>query len=588
MIGMIKTVRKHDSDNGDQEKSIGVMGNASNEVGTKLMEGSNEAGDMLPIEKTADVNVVPVVYKMDSMTDITSEYSLGGDQEIMTQVAESVGLVTNSDNGQYSVDSRNADKTFSIELVNSGNLAVVSQNTVESQSDDVTKNMGEDEYSGSDNSDGLNPEMNLLDTEKKTNSTGICATTHDNMNTCGNDGMEPVETEYLTNSMQTEVIIQEAHYSQTELIIQENIETQTKLTTKDDKEVQTISNRVMSTEVQTDLTSHDDKESQIIFNVLKSTEVQTEVKSVEDQWIQTENVSKVDSESQTELSNHNIMTVDRIEVVHGMHTFPMQTDQDELNEMTPFKPDVASIPSDEHNLSKSGDKDSNSEVESTFSSVSKSDEKIPVTVSAGLDMRVGKYKELTFPPVSSLPKKPSTLQVPQSERTPLPMDLCTKEIPEEDKKKCNKKRKSTASMISATPYDYYKPAKCRHLDDMQIMPAHQGDVTLSPTSNVHLSPTGFMSASTTIIERSSMSIMNATPVRDLSVKHSHIKYATSPVVPSKFSPPRSSRLEGFRKLSLQPQLAQSKMFTFRMKRKIEDTNFTPFSLPSELKSSSAV
>ena len=260
------------------------------------------------------------------------------------------------------------------------------------------------------------------------------------------------------------------------------------------------------------------------------------------------------------------MTVDRIEVVHGMHTFPMQTDQDELNEMTLFKPDVVSIPSDEHNLSNSGDKDSNSEVESTFSSVSKSDEKIPVTVSAGLDMRVGKYKELTFPPVSSLPKKPSTLQVPQSERTPSPMDLCTKEIPEEDKKKCNKKRKSTASMISATPYDYYKPAKCRHLDDMRIMPAHQGDVTLSPTSNVHLSPTGFMSASTTIIERSSMSIMNATPVRNLSVKHSHIKYATS----------------------LQPQLAQSKMFTFGMKRKIEDTNFTPFSLPTELKSSSAV
>ena len=249
MIGMIKTVRKHDSDNGYQEKSIGVMGNASNEVGTKLMEGSNEADDMLPIEKTADVNVVPVVYKTDSMTEVisTSEYSLGGDQEIMAQVAESVGLVTNSDNGQYSVDSSNADKTFSVELVNSGNLAVVSQNTVESQSDDVTKNKGEDEY--------------------------------------------------LTNSTQTEVIIQEAHYSQTEFIIQENIEMQTKLTTKDDKEVQTISNRVMSTEVQTDLTSHDDKESQMIFNVLKSTEVQTEVKSVEDQWIQTENVSKVDSES---------------------------------------------------------------------------------------------------------------------------------------------------------------------------------------------------------------------------------------------------------------------------------------------------
>ena len=150
-------------------------------------------------------------------------------------------------------------------------------------------------------------------------------------------------------------------------------------------------------------------------NLVRSTEVQTDMQTVEDQWIQTDNVTKVDSESQTELNNHNITTVDRIEVVQRMETFPTQTDQAELNEMMPFKSDVPSIPSDELNSSNGADKDSNSEVESTLSSISRSDSTLPVTVTAGLDMRVGKYKEVTFPPVSGLPKKPTMLKAPQSE-----------------------------------------------------------------------------------------------------------------------------------------------------------------------------
>ena len=232
---------------------------------------------------------------------------------------------------------------------------------------------------------------------------------------------------------------------------------QTELIKKNDQDAQTIANGVTSIEVQTDLTTQDEKESQMNSNEMQSTEVQTERNFVEDQWLQTENIGKVDSESQVELTDQNIMTVDKIEVVEGMETFPTQTDQDELNEMSPFKHNVDSNPLEKHNLSTSGDKDSNSEVESTFSSVSKSDERNPVTV----DMRVAKYKELSFPPVSTLPKKPSTLQAPQTERTPSPMDLCMKEIPEEDKKKCNKKRKPTGTSISATPYDYYQPAKSK-------------------------------------------------------------------------------------------------------------------------------
>ena len=338
---------------------------------------------------------------------------------------------------------------------------------------------------------------------------------------------------------------------------------QTELIKKNDQDAQTIANEVTSIEVQTDLTTQDEKESRMNLNEMQLTEVQTERNFVEDQWLQTENIGKVDSESQVELTNQNIMTVDKIEVVEGMETFPTQTDQDELNEMSLFKCNVDSNPLEKHKLSTSGDKDSNSEVESTFSSVSKSDERNPVTVSAGLDMRVAKYKELSFPPVSTLPKKPSTLQAPKTERTPSPMDLCMKEIPEEDKKKCNKKRKPTGTSVSATPYNYYQPAKSKQLDDIRITPAHQGDVNLSPTTNVHLSPIGFMSASMAIVQRLSISIINQSSVTDLSVKHASIKSGETSILPPKFTPVKSSGWESFRELSLQPQLTVNKMLKFR-------------------------
>ena len=175
-------------------------------------------------------------------------------------------------------------------------------------------------------------------------------------------------------------------------------------------------------------------------------------------------------------------------------------------------------------------------------------------------------------------KKPTALKAPQSERTPSPMDLCTKEIPEEDKKKSIQSKKPIGSSISATPYDYYEPAKSRWLDDMRIMPAHQGDVNLSPTSNVHLSPTGFMSASTAIIQRSSMYSTNAMPVRDLSLKHPYRKFGDSPVVPTKFSISKRSGLEGFGQLTLQAQSPGGQIFNFGMKCKLEQTKITPFFL----------
>ena len=71
----------------------------------------------------------------------------------------------------------------------------------------------------------------------------------------------------------------------------------------------------------------------------------------------------------------NITTVDKIEIVEGMESFPMQTDEDELMHMSPFKNDNNNGDGNLLAGDKSPDKDSTSEVESNISSVSKCDEK---------------------------------------------------------------------------------------------------------------------------------------------------------------------------------------------------------------------
>ena len=77
-----------------------------------------------------------------------------------------------------------------------------------------------------------------------------------------------------------------------------------------------------------------------------------------------------------------------------------------------------------------------------------------MTVSAGLDMHVGEYKELTFPPVAGGAQKPMQLQPPAQERSPSPINLCTK--PSNDQKKVHEtpKRKSSTITVSQNPYDY--------------------------------------------------------------------------------------------------------------------------------------
>ena len=149
---------------------------------------------------------------------------------------------------------------------------------------------------------------------------------------------------------------------------------------------------------------------------------------------------------------------------------------------------------------KSPDKDSTSEVDSNMSSVSKPDEKVPVTVSAGLDMRVGEYKELSFPPVASGTQKQMQLQPPVQERSPSPIDLCTKPSNEQNKEHDTPKRKASTMTGSHNLYDYYRPGKSRRLQDTRITPAHQSPVNLSATCSRHLPPAGFMLQSNAVVQ----------------------------------------------------------------------------------------
>ena len=111
---------------------------------------------------------------------------------------------------------------------------------------------------------------------------------------------------------------------------------------------------------------------------------------------ESEKYTQVDSESQTDLTNDNITTVDKIEIVQGMETFPTQTDSEELRQMSPFKCANEMNHGNMEGGNKSPEMDNTSESESNMSAVSKSDHKVAATVSAGLDMQVGAYKELSF------------------------------------------------------------------------------------------------------------------------------------------------------------------------------------------------
>ena len=244
-------------------------------------------------------------------------------------------------------------------------------------------------------------------------------------------------TNHSTNATQTDFVDLEETATQTEIRNKDCTSTQTDVTNFKEKESQTNAADVKSQEVKTEIKVVEEQIIQTEAVPQRDSEAQTETETVlqidAEAQTKTETVPQIESESQTDLMTKNITTVDKIEIMEGMESFPTQTDEEELMQMCPFKRDNNNGDGNLSASDKSADKDSTSEVESNISSVSKSDEKVPVTVSAGLDMRVGEYKELTFPPVASGTQKPTQLQPPVQERSPSPIDLCTK--PSNDRKK---------------------------------------------------------------------------------------------------------------------------------------------------------
>ena len=376
---------------------------------------------------------------------------------------------------------------------------------------------------------------------------------------------------YATCHTQTMDINRSTNETQTDLVFLDHSGSQTEIENQD------------CIATQTDVTNCVEKECQTKKADVNSQEVQTEVKVFEEQIIQTEAVPKidcecqtesekytqVDSESQTDLTNDNITTVDKIEIVQGMETFPTQTDSEELRQMSPFKRANEMNHGNMEGGNKSPEMDNTSESESNMSAVSKSDHKVAATVSAGLDMRVGAYKELSFPPVVSVSQKQMQMQPPVQERSPSPIDLCTKPSKDPNKEHETPKRKASTITVSHNPYDYYRPGKSRKLKDTRITPAHQSPVNMSATCSRHLAPAGFMSDSNAVVQRSAVANLHQTSVRDLSVKPSKNFQSRSVLhTPRPFTFKVGAKLETFANLTLKDRLLSRKISGITQKRRL--------------------
>ena len=228
------------------------------------------------------------------------------------------------------------------------------------------------------------------------------------------------------------------------LMINEEIQTDT--TCVEDMQVQTnwvatnVSNQIIQTEVaateqetQTENPSTEQETQTEVAATEQETqtenpsteqEMQTEVAATE-QETQTENPS-TEQETQTEDAASEQETQTENPSTQQMESWGTQTDIVELAAMSPILP-LQNIEMD------------HSETESIVSSVStartddvpkcKTDDALK-SPCAGIDMRVGEYRELQFPPVPSTVVSQKPLEVNKG-RSPSPVDLCTTKPPED-------------------------------------------------------------------------------------------------------------------------------------------------------------
>ena len=284
----------------------------------------------------------------------------------------------------------------------------------------------------------------------------------------------------------------------------------------EEKENQTEKNN-QDQSIQTEIeVTTEEKENQTEKNnqdqsIQTEIEVTTEEKSNEteknnqDQSIQTEiEVTTEEKSNETEINNSNILTVNRIELVEEMYSCRTQTDVSELESMDPITPVQCLVPTDYVEQLNAQVKENVSETDSVVSSASKLEVSLAAklevssqrqTMSAGLDMRMGEYHELDFPPVSStnVALKHMDTVVKERERTPSPEDLCTHldVSPLKKKKvKISPEKLLAACTISEDPCTVLRHVEKRVKTSVNLTPANKPSPapSISPKARDMTSP----------------------------------------------------------------------------------------------------
>ena len=213
---------------------------------------------------------------------------------------------------------------------------------------------------------------------------------------------------------------------QTEIeVITEEKQNQTE-ETNEDQSIQTeIEVTMEEKQNQTEKTNEDQSIQTEIEVTTEEKENQTEKNNAE-QSIQRE-VHSEDKSNETDINNSNILTVYTIELVENMQTWGTQTDVAELEAMDPITPVPSICPTDYVEQIKDNMKYNLSKTDSVVSSASElEDSQKQRSKAAGLDMRMGEYHELDFPPVSSTNVALKHMDTVMKERTPSLEDLCTR------------------------------------------------------------------------------------------------------------------------------------------------------------------
>ena len=106
-------------------------------------------------------------------------------------------------------------------------------------------------------------------------------------------------------------------------------------------EIKVVAEQIIQTEAVPQRDSEAQTETETVPQI--DAEAQTETETVPqidaEAQTKTETVPQIELESQTDLMTENITTVDKIEIVEGMESFPTQTDEEELMQMSPLKSD---------------------------------------------------------------------------------------------------------------------------------------------------------------------------------------------------------------------------------------------------------